>query len=133
MTALRLTTVGQSGAWRGALRAGTRNLAACGHSHANRYTGHTGSAQRCMATLVRAARNPELADIVVAAAVAGAARARSLGARITDEEARERAEATLDDVRAVLREHPDFHLPRPPGIFTPGIVCGCCRPTEENR
>lgn len=130
-TPVRLAMVGGSGAWRGALRQGTRTLVDCGHSHANRDSGYAGSARQCISTLVRAARSPELAVHVLGAAAASAAQARRMGARITDEEARAKAAATLDEVRAVLAAH-DFHLPPPPGVFVNVPPCGCCPTTRED-
>ena len=128
---VRIATTGGSGSWRGAIRQGTRTLVDCGHAHANRDSGYSGSARQCITTRIRAARSPELAEHVLGAAVAAAAGARQMGARLTDEEARAKAEANLDEIRAVL-DATGFHLPIPPGIFTPGITCGCCRPTEES-
>lgn len=128
---VRLAATGGSGAWRGALRQGSRTLVDCGHSHRNRDSGYSGSARQCISTLVRAARNPELAVHVLGAAAASAAQARRMGARITDEEARAKAAATLDQLRDVLAVN-DFHLPPPPGVYVNVPPCGCCPTTRED-
>ena len=107
---VRLAATGGSGSWHGAIRQGSRTLVDCGHAHANRDTGYSGSARQCITTRIRAARSPELAVYVLGAAAASAAGARRMGARITDEEARAKAAANLDEIRSVL-DATGFPLP----------------------
>lgn len=125
MTAdLRLTVVGGTGSWSAALRRGTHTVTTCGHSHRNRDSG-SATARHCGAQLVRAARQPELAGRWVAAALASAARARSLGARLTDDQARTRAGDTAAAWGRLVRAD-DLHLPAAWAQANAGAPCGCC-------
>jgi hypothetical protein len=122
--ALRLTVTGTAGHWRSALRDGRTTVADCGHHHRNRDTGQ-GAARTCGAILMSAARSDRDAERFVAADVQSAARARSLGAQWSDDQARAKAEERVATWRtAVLAE--DFHSAPTWAQRNVGATCGCC-------
>lgn len=123
---LRLTTTGGTGHWRAALRAGRTTLAECGHAHRNRDSGQ-GAARHCGRMLMAAVRDDETAARFVTANVESAARARALGAKWTDDEARAKAEAVVAAWRWVALAH-DFHIEAGWAQRNAGATCGCCRP-----
>lgn len=95
---LRIGTSGCPGSWTGVLRRiGGAVLVDCGHSHRNRDQGNSG--RECIVRLIRTIRY-DLDDQWIADHVQAAQRARSLGARITDDEARAKASTTLTAARA---------------------------------
>lgn len=131
----RLAVIGTAGHWQAAVRLGhRRSLATCGHTHRNRDGGQA-NARQCGQLLVRAARNPQLAAGFINDAQAAAGFARYAGARITNAEARERAQTTLDAWRSVVLEH-DLHVPALTW-GTPRPACGCCptpaTPEDQER
>lgn len=125
----RLSYSGRSGAWTAVLRDGRKVLAECGHNHRNRDSG-IDNAWSCGTGLALAARNRHTtAILIVDQAVASAGRARQLGARITNDEARAKAEATIAAWREVVTAR-DFHTKADwsQRVYG-GRTCGCCPAT----
>lgn len=121
----RLTYSGKTGAWSAVLRDGRRVLIDCGHSHRNRGDGRD-NALSCGMGLVRAAYQPRVTGmLLVEQAVEAAGRARSLGARFTDDEARTKIQATIDAWREIVTAR-DFHIEPDWGQRNAGRTCGCC-------
>lgn len=121
----RLSYSGRPGAWTAVLRDGRKVLVECGHSHRNRGDGRD-NALSCGMGLVRAAYQPRVtAVLLVEQAVDAAGRARSLGARITNDEARTKILATIAAWREVVTTR-DFHIEPDWGQQIAGRTCGCC-------
>jgi hypothetical protein len=126
---LRLATTGNAGAWAAALRTGRRTVVDCGHAHKNRDSGR-GAARTCGEKLTRAARDPEAAERETADRVAVAANARTLGARLSDSEARQQAVAVIGAWRDAVVSA-DFHIDADWSQRLAGRTCGCCRPLRS--
>lgn len=128
-TQLRLTTTGSMGAWSAALRVGRRTVVECGHRHGNRDSGR-GAARTCGEKMTRAARDFETAAREIADRVAAAARVRALGARLTDDEALDRASAVVEAWRSAVVAA-GFHIEADWSQRLAGRTCGCCRPDRS--
>lgn len=128
---LRLSYSGSAGAWTAVLRAGSRIVATCGHVHHNRDSGQ-GNANTCGIRHVIAARHASYAELLVNDALISAARARNLGARITDDEAREVAEQTISEWRDRVTTA-NFHTAAGWAQRQAGRTCGCWRVHDQEN